>query len=152
MPLLYIVFEILNRAKFEDFLRMFHLIEELRFKEQTLSVEFWNEIIPAYSQSFFNNVSYGSANYKEDVYDFVVIMDYLQHDMEVDFIHCQELESNTAKIEFVPYAFPYGGMERLIMFLKTFECISTEADIGNDVRKITWGNNGAFDFEFSKKK
>ncbi len=151
MPLLYIVFEILDRSKFEDFLRMFHLIKEIRYMEQTLPIEFWNEIIPKYSQSFFNTVPYGTEGYKDGVYDFNIIMDYLQHDMEVDFILCQELENSTAQIDFVPYAFPYGGMDRLIMFLRTFECKAIKADIGNDVRTISWVNNEDLDFEFSER-
>lgn len=119
--------------------------------EQPLPIEFWNEIIPEYSQSYFNRVPYGNEGYKDGVYTFEVIMDYLQNDMEVDFIICETLDDNTARVDFIPYAFPYGGMERLIMFLKTFNCKAVKADIGNDIRTISWGNMGAFDFEFSKK-
>jgi len=141
MPLLYIIFEILDRSKFNKFLTIYELIKLANMDEQPVPVPYWKEIIPSYSKKYFNTVEYPETEYDCSKMDFAHIINHLQRDLEVVYLDCVEFEPGKARLELVPEAFPYGGLSNLITFMKTFECKAIKVDLGNDIQSIRWETN-----------
>ena len=149
MPLLFIIFEILNRSKFDDFLTIYELIKLANMDEQAVPIPYWKEIIPSYSKKYFNEVEYEEPEYDKSKMNFDHIINHLQRDLEVIYLDCVEFEPGKGKLELVPEAFPYGGLTNLIQFMNTFECRAIQADFGNDIQTIKWETETSFDLSTS---
>lgn len=70
--------------------------------------------------------------------NFDMMMDYLQINLEVEYKELKEIKPEKGRLEFLPLSYPYGGMDRLIIFLKTFDCKATKIDSGFGIKKVIW--------------
>ena len=173
--MLFIEFNILNDEKFQDFKVVFEILKEISLKrdfDQSVfkNYTFWLESLPFYTHEHFNIPSieidetmdefaieiFGSnetLTYNEELlnsekYDFHRLIDHLQKNMEVEFNSLEKTSSSKGKLSFEALAYPYGGMEQLILFLKAFDLIAVQAETGFGLRKIVWQETMLnFDFE-----
>lgn len=71
-------------------------------------------------------------------FDIKGIFNYLEFSFEVDLDNLKILEDNIGLIEFSTGNYPFGGLERFIMVLKSFDLISLECFDGFHIFKLNW--------------
>ncbi len=147
-PMLYIDFDINDPAKFSTFQQVYHLLDEIKPKEDSRPYSLWKKLIPPHAQNFIG------AYYKDDLSDepehrwgFRDMVSYLQFGFEVNFDYLEH-DKDRGRIGFSAYAFPYGGMDRFLMFLKAYHCIPTESYNGFEVIRFHW--QGDFEYEVTE--
>lgn len=145
--MLFIEFDILDDKKFEELLKIYPIISKIHFNQKPEPIEFWLDLIPGYSKANFNLVEYEDPNYEREKINFEMMMDYLQINLEVEYKELKEIETGKGKLDFLPLSFPYGGMDNLIIFLKTFDCKATKIDSGFGIKKVIWIADLDLDFE-----
>lgn len=146
--MLFIEFDILDAQKFVDFQQLYEDIVKVSNTEKPETVEFWQARVPQYCQVFFNLVPYNHPNYDRRKMDFEAMMDYLQINLEVEYKVCQEIGMGKGRLEFLPLAYPYGGMDRLILFLRMFDCPANKINSGFGLKTVVW--NHLLDFSCTK--
>ena len=143
--MLYIDIDIQNPTKFETFKKVYEVLFEIKPKEDRRSLKLWKTLIPPYAQEFIGRYYKDDLNEKpEDRWGFTDMVTYLQFGMEVEFDYLN-IEESTARIGFTAYAFPYGGMDRFLMFLKAYECIPVESYNGFRVIEFHWQGDFAYE-------
>ncbi len=70
--------------------------------------------------------------------NFKKMIQYLQQDLEVEFDGLEELEESCGILKFSTAVYPYGGMDRLLVFLYGFDCQAVELFNGFGVNSVTW--------------
>lgn len=90
--------------------------------QDILLVKRYKAFIPEYAHAFLQKINaMGVYGYNESE-----IMSYLEHEFEVDMNNLQQLDETRGLVEFSTGNFPYGGMDRFLMVLKSFEVMPTE--------------------------
>jgi len=145
--MLYIEFDILSDQKFDTFLEIYPIIVEANHSESPKSIDFWLILIPPFAKAYFNLVAHNHPDFDSYKLDFRMMMDYLQINLEVDYKECISTTVGKGRLEFVPLSYPYGGMDRLLLFLSAFDCKATTIDSGFGIKKVIWHS----DLEFSCK-
>ncbi len=137
--MLYIQFDITDQYKFEEFKKVYDVLYMIKPKEEGKPIDFWLRLIPDYVKRFL------AEYYKEDQnsgemapYSFTATINYLEFGLEVDFNNLTQPSPNTGKLEYSALAFPYGGMERLLIFLKAYGLIPNETYNGFAVNQLKW--------------
>ncbi len=143
--MLYIDFDIKDPDKFSTFQQVYHLLEEIKPKKGRRPFSLWKKLIPHYAQNI-NGTYYKDdlTDKPEDRWGFRDMVSYLQFGFEVEFDYL-EVKDRHARIGFSAYAFPYGGMDRFLMFLKAYDCIPSESYNGFEVIRFQW--QGDFEYE-----
>jgi len=137
--MLYIQFEIKNPEKYYAFKKVYKVLFEIKPKGESRPLDFWEEIIPTYVKKFLDGF-YKKENALSDLVkeDFTSFVNYLEFGLDADFIDLRILNPTTGHVDFAPLGFPYGGMDKLLIFLKSFDCIPKEIYNGFSVCKLTW--------------
>lgn len=144
--MLYIQFEIKDLAKFEALKRVYNVLFEIKPKEESKPIEFWQEMIPNYAKDFLGGY------YEEEKAlsmlipaSFTDTINYLEFGLEVDLEGLVQVDETKIRLDYTALSFPYGGMDRLMIFLKAYDCIPCEAYTGFSVVKLNW--TSAYDYE-----
>lgn len=136
--MLYIDFDIQNQEKFKTLQKVYAVLFEIKPKEDRRPMELWKTLIPPYAQEFIGRYYQDDLSQESEYrWGFTDIVTYMQFGMEVEFDFLN-IEVGTARIGFSAYAYPYGGMDRFLIFLKAYECIPTEAYNGFEVIEFHW--------------
>ena len=133
--MLYIKFHIKDQQKFEDFKKIYEVLEEIKPREESKPLSFWKTMFPEYAINVLGNYCNETPLSSESFEGFI---NYLEFGFEADFKELSKPLVETAIITYKPLAFPYGGMERLLVFLKMFDCIPTECYNGFTVYTFKW--------------
>ncbi|MFD2567310.1 hypothetical protein [Pseudotenacibaculum haliotis] len=118
-------------------------IEELnQFSNQDSPIiKRYNTFIPEYAHNFLQKINaMGVYGYNESE-----IMSYLEHEFEVDMNNLLQLGETHGLVEFSTGNFPYGGMDRFLMVLKSFELMPTECFNGFTIYDFKWTSDLAHD-------
>ena len=161
--MLYIQFEIKNTEKYYAFKKVYKVLYEIKPKQESRPLEFWEDIIPAYSKKFLEGF-YKHENARSELVreDFTSMVNYLEFGLDADFIelkilsnlplkwslHFNELKilnPTTGQVDFAALGFPYGGMDKLLMFLKSYEFNPKEVYNGFAVCKLNWTSKYAYE-------
>lgn len=145
--MLFIKFDILDQQLFSDFLRFYEMLVKIKAVDDQKQMEFWQAFIPQKVQQQYNLVDCDDPKYDSKKAGFQQILQYLQVDLEVNFTACKKLEEAKGIVRFETGNYPYGGMDRLIYFIKTFDCVATEIYNGFDVNSVEWLDDGEFKCE-----
>lgn len=144
--MLYIQFQIKDTSKFEDFKKAYEVLRVIKPKEKGKPLSFWSKTIPEYAKEAFREY------YKEDKtdrdidsYGFRAIINYMEFGLEVDLDNLVELENDQARLEYTALAFPYGGMDRLLVFMIAYDLIPFESFDGFSVFEFTWISKFQYD-------
>jgi hypothetical protein len=161
--MLYIKFNISDREKFSAFKAVYNHMcnvrepnyrekdreidwetaseEEIdRFMDQDWpKIELFNTLFPAYTNQVLNSYFY-SDNSKNVVVneDKASLINYLEYGFEVDLDALQELQNNEGIIKISTGNYPFGGLDRFLMTLKSFGLMPFECFDGFDVIKYNW--------------
>ncbi|MFT5891211.1 MAG: hypothetical protein ACI9Y7_001312 [Dokdonia sp.] len=137
--MLYIQFDIKDQEKYTVFRKIYDVLYEIKPKEESRPLEFWKETIPEYVKTFlqgFYNLENALSNLVRD--SFKATVNYLEFGLEADFTGLTMVDATTARIDFEALGYPYGGMDRLLIFLKAFNCIPNEVFNGFSVCQLSW--------------
>lgn len=152
--MLYIDINIQNPEKFETFKKVYDLLYITKPKEERSSDKLWLKLIPLYAREFIGRYYQDKPCEEYDwekLYGYRDMVTYLQFGFEVEF-DSLKVTGSTARLSFGAYAFPYGGMDRFLVFLKAYECIPTWAYNGFEVIQFHWEGDYAYDVtEFPEK-
>lgn len=137
--MLYIKFDIKDQEKYIIFKKIYDVLYEIKPKEESKPIEFWQEIIPPYAklflQGFYKEENILSPLIHESFKSFI---NYLEFGLEADFIDVTAINSTKSQVRFVALGYPYGGMDKLMIFLKAFDCIPYEIFNGFSVCSLSW--------------
>lgn len=174
--MLFIEFDILDENKFKDFEVIFNILKEISLErdfDQSVfkNYTFWLKSLPFYAKTHFNipiveidetmsefeillegsneTVTYNESGKDDRKLDFHRLIDHLQKNLEVEFNFFERKDESKGKLSFVALGYPYGGMDQLMLFLKSFDLIGTLAETGFGLRKIVWEKE-MFDFSFEE--
>lgn len=143
--MLYIKFQIKDPIKFQAFQKVYELLFEIKPKEESRPPEQWNQLFPDHVKEHL------AAYYNDDLatpvmqrWSFQDMVNYLEFGLEVDFEYLTT-EGCLGEIGYKALAFPYGGLDRLLIFLKSFDCIPIESYTGFSVVRIAW--TGTYEYE-----
>lgn len=104
-------------------------------------VKRYKTFIPEYAHDFLQKINaMGVYGYSESE-----IMSYLEYEFEVDMNNLQQLDETHGLVEFSTGNFPYGGMDRFLMVLKSFDLMPTECFNGFTVYDFKWTSDLAHD-------
>ena len=144
--MLYIQFEIKNTEKYYAFKKVYKVLYEIKPKQESRPLEFWEDIIPAYSKKFLEGF-YKHENARSELVreDFTSMVNYLEFGLDADFIELKILNPTTGQVDFAALGFPYGGMDKLLMFLKSYEFNPKEVYNGFAVCKLNWTSKYAYE-------
>ncbi len=146
----YIEFDINEEQNFIDLKHIFALIKEAKNFGQPQPDEFWLANFPDYSLKQFSFLDtdlkpeFQTANNGEFTWHFYSLTNLLQTDYDIDYISCFKLSDNKARIEYIPFAYPYGGITGLVTFVASFNCKPNIIDDGTSLYQITFIENGDF--------
>lgn len=170
--MLYIKFRITTQEKFRDFQKVYDYmcaVRESNYKEKEDDLEIdwatateeqinefmdedrliineYNAVFPEYSNVFltnyFTNDSSKSILVNEDK---ASLMNYLKYGFEVNLDALENLINNEAIVKFSTGNYPFGGLERFLMTLKTFDLIPVECFDGFNIFEFEWLS----DFEYN---
>lgn len=143
--MLFIEFSIIDNKKFQEFLKVYDIIRTVQTdsSSELQPLAFWQNVIPEYSKVNFSQKEKSSGRFP-----FEDMMNYLHHTLEVDYKDCQIMTPSTGKIELQALSYPYGGLDRLIYFLKTFALQANKVNAGFGEKNVIW--KGEFDFYYEK--
>ena len=111
----------------------------------------YQENIPVYANSFFeeyfkiDNTKLGILGVQE----VLSIFNYLEFGFEVNFNGLEKI-NNYSLIKFSTGNYPFGGIERFLITLKSFELNPFECFDGFSVNEISWNSN--FDYSMIEDK
>lgn len=120
------------------------VIEELLAKqnnEPEPEVKRYNNLFPKYADAFLKKYiktdkeiagAYG--------FDIKGIFNYLEYSFEVDFDSLERINNSIGVLEFSTGNYPFGGLERMIMTLKSFGLFSSECFDGFNVVNFEWSS------------
>ena len=140
--MLYIKFTIDSLDKYKDLKKIYTILEEIKPVETSLDTEEWEVLIPTYAKEIIAKYYHEQPISKESFENFI---NYLEFSLEADFNELSIIDKNKALIKYTPIAYPYGGMERLLVLLRAFDCIPTECYNGFTVYQFKW--NSLFDHD-----
>jgi hypothetical protein len=137
--MLYIQFDIEDQEKYIIFKKIYDVLYEIKPKEESKPLEFWEETIPEYAKMFLQEF-YTLENALSPLVreNFISTVNYLEFGLEVDFTGLIMVNATTTRINFEALGYPYGGMDRLLIFLKAFDCIPNEVFNGFSICQISW--------------
>ncbi len=137
--MLYIQFEIKDQEKYTIFKKIYDVLYEIKPKEESKPLVFWEETIPEYAKTFLQRF-YKLENALSPLVreNFKATVNYLEFGLEADFTNLTMINATTASIGFQALGYPYGGMDRLLIFLKAFDCIPNEVFNGFSVCQLSW--------------
>ena len=115
------------------------------FFDQEADLRRYKKLFPEYAnahlESYIKNDKEIAGAYGFDISG---IFNYLEFSFEVNIDNLTILNENNGLIEFSTGNYPFGGLERFFMVLKTFDLIPTECFNGFDVFEFNWMS----DFEY----
>lgn len=144
--MLYIQFEIKNTEKYYAFKKVYKVLYEIKPKQESRSLGFWEEIIPKYSKKYLEGF-YKHVNALSDAVqeDFSTMINYLEFGLDADFIDLKILNPTTSQVDFAALGFPYGGMHKLLIFLKSYDFVPKEIYNGSAVCELNWTGKYTYD-------
>lgn len=104
-------------------------------------------LVPDYANMFLesyinvDNNNLGALGIK----DVVTILNYLEHDFEVEMNNLETLNKSLGIVEFSTGNFPFGGIERFLMTLKAFDLIPFECFDGFSIVTFNWTSDFEYD-------
>lgn len=116
------------------------------FFDQDADDRRYAELFPEYADAFLKSyIEKDQSIAGAYGFDIKGIFNYLEFGFEVDLDNLKILEDNIGLIEFSTGNYPFGGLERFIMVLKSFDLISLECFDGFHIFKLNWLS----EFEFT---
>ena len=161
--MLYIKFNILNKEKFSAFKKVYNHMCDVRrpnYKEKEREidwetateeeidnfmdpdwpkVELFKTLFPDYTNQILNNYfSFDSTNVILIDEDKASLINYLEYGFEVDLDNLNEFQNNEGIIKISTGNYPFGGLDRFLMTLKSFSLIPFECFNGFNVFQFDW--------------
>lgn len=151
--MLYIQFQIKDQSKFSDFKKVYDILYKIKRKEVGKPLNFWSKTIPEYAKEVFREY-YKEEKTERDIdsYGFKATINYIEFGLEVDLDNLIELENGQARLEYTALAFPYGGMDRLLLFLVAYDLIPLESFNGFSVIEFNWVSKFQYDWKELEEK
>jgi hypothetical protein len=149
-PNCYIEFEIQEPNAFVALKNIFDLIKKAKNTGQPQTDEFWLTHFPAYSLKYFyfleneKKPSFQTAAQSQFTWHFYSLANLLQTDYEIEYTDCLKLSNDLGRLEYLPYAYPYGGISGLITLITSFNCKPLVIDDGTSLYRIEFERNGDF--------
>jgi hypothetical protein len=178
--MLYIKFKIPNQETFTDFQKLYlHMVEvrtpDFEFDDKTEEIN-WAKITEAEMEAIFDENLQQEKRYEAFFPDYAntflerylqfdndkagalglqgksSIMNYLEHDFEVDMNNLEKLNEDFGLVEFSTGNYPYGGLQRFLMVLKAFKLIPAECFNGFTIYEFDWVSDFVYNsIEFPEK-
>lgn len=106
-------------------------------------------LIPDYVKQFYEAfLEFDSTRYGMFGFEPLQVFNYLEFGLEADLTKLQQFDEKTGIIEFAPYGYPYGGMDRLLMTMRAYEFTPIESYNGFDVIEFQWTDD--FDYQVTE--
>ena len=140
----FIEFNIKDRSKFEDFLRVYKLISESKINEDSKPDAYWIKIFPEYSikHFFFRDTDlqpkFETANSDDGIWHFYSMTEHLIENLDVELRECSLINDSKGRLEFYAYGYPYGGITGLTMLLNSFDCKASKMCDGGGLYNVNW--------------
>lgn len=135
----YIEFDFINAKNFEDLKQTFEIIKNSKNNSLKRDDYFWLEKFPNYvieKFSFLNSdlkPNFETAKNTESTWHFYSLIELLHINYEIEYIDLKKTAENKAVLIYDAYSYPYGGIEGLIIFLESFNCIPKMYDDGTGI-------------------
>ena len=139
-----------NEEKFNDLIQLLDLISTSKKSGDYKSDKYWLENFPDYALKHYNFANsdlkpeFETSNGDEGVWHFYSMIKHLVEDIDIEFLECNNTGNGKSRLEFCAYGYPYGGIEGLTMFLKSFDFQATEIDEGGGVYEVIWKSDKEF--------
>jgi len=138
--MLYIDFKILDHQKFEDLLKIYPVVSDIKAKGERKEIDFWIKLLPDYVKRYYRMRKLDRANT-----NFKNMVEYLQWGLEANLDDLKKTGEDIGRLDFSTGNYPYGGMDRLMVFVNAFDCRPIEIYNGFNVNSVSWISK--FNFE-----
>jgi hypothetical protein len=157
----YIEFEFSDSKKFEELKHAFEAIKNSKNNSITKKDGFWLDQFPKYALEKFSFLAsdvkpnFETAKETTTTWHFYSLIELLCIQYEVEYIDLEKTSNTTAILTYDAYSYPYGGINGLIFFIESFNCIPKQYDDGTGVYTHTANeiknNNNIWSFSGLKK-
>lgn len=149
----YIEFEFRDEDKFKDLVRVFRLISDIKKKEENQPDEFWLEEFPDYALEHYYfadtdlKPKFPPADATGGTWHFYTMIEHLVENLDVELLDCKGIGDGKGCLDFYAYAYPYGGITGMTMFLHSFGFNAIRIDEGAGKYNVTWINETDFELK-----
>jgi hypothetical protein len=138
----YIAFTLSETSKFKDCNTVFNIMNDCKKNGTKKTAKFWLKRTPD------DVIDYLNESEKKKSWSLIKLFQFIIEDLDVSFTGLELNENGIGRLDFEANNYPYGDASSLIVFLRAFNCITTEIDDGAGVYKVNWKS----DFVFKLKK
>ena len=153
----FIELEFSDSKQFEDLKKVFEAIKNAKNNSIIQEDAFWLDQFPKYALEKFSFLksdlrpNFETAKETKSSWHFYSLIELLSVYYEVEYIDVEKTSSTTAILTYDPYSYPYGGINGLIVFIESFNCVPKQYDDGtgvythtaNEIKNNTiWGFSG----------
>lgn len=135
----YIEFDFTNEKNFEDLKRIFEIIKNSKNNSIEREETFWIKVFPKYVLEKFTFLEsdlkpdFKTAKNTDSTWHFYSLIELLYINYEIEYIDLKKTTENKGTLIYDTYSYPYGGIEGLITFLESFNCIPKIYDDGTGI-------------------
>jgi hypothetical protein len=149
-PNCFIEFNFSEDKNFNDLLSVFEKFKTAKNNEEPQEDEYWLSSFPDYS---LKNFYFAETDIKPDfdtkendefTWHFYSLIELLQTNIEAEYRECFKIDATKARLEYYPWSYPYGGIEGLLTFVRSFNCIPTQFDDGTGIYSVDFFDNGDY--------
>jgi hypothetical protein len=135
----YIEFDFTNEKNFEDLKCIFEIIKDSKNNSIEREDTFWIKVFPKYALERFTFLesdlkpNFETAKNTDSTWHFYSLIELLYINYEIEYIDLKKTTENKGMVIYDAYSYPYGGIEGLIIFLESFNCIPKIYDDGTGI-------------------
>lgn len=146
----YLEFDFFEDINFEDLKFTFEKIKYSKNNSIEKEDNYWLENFPKYSIEKFwfldsdFKPDFKTAEKTEFNWHFYSLIELLSVNYEIEYTDLKKVDSNKGLLEYNPYSYPYGGIDGIVMFIKSFNCVPKIINDGTSVYEINFDNTDEF--------
>nr|WP_315203814.1 hypothetical protein [uncultured Flavobacterium sp.] len=146
----YLEFDYFEDLKFEDLKFTFEKIKYSKNNSIETNDNYWLDNFPKYSIEKFwfldsdLKPNFKTADKTEFNWHFYSLIELLSINYGIEYIDLKKVDKNKGLLEYNPYEYPYGGIDGIVMFVKSFNCIPKIIDDGTSVYEINFETSEVF--------
>ena len=157
----YIEFDFFDEKNFEVLKFTFEKIKNSKNNLIVKEDKYWLENFPKYSVEKFwfldsdFKPNFITAEKTAFNWHFYSMIELLTVNYEVEYTDLKKLGTNKGLLEYNPYSYPHGGIDGIVSFIKSFNCVPKKFDEGTSIYKINFNEIEGFnitDLEDEKKQ
>jgi hypothetical protein len=135
----YIEFDFTNEENFSALKQTFEILKDSKNNSVERADEFWLATFPEYALVKFKFLDsdlkpdFVTNKETESTWHFYSLIELLSINYEIEYIDLKKTDTTKGILIYDAYSYPYGGIEGLLVFLKSFNCEPRIYDDGTGV-------------------